>query len=131
MDCPVCGDEPAEPQAVVADFETPLWRDTLLALRCVGCGCGYLSPGLVPPDRNRILPQDHARGDAPVAEMTQAGHQYDCVLLNENLEYMSDPRTQLADIGRALRPGGRAVVVLNNPASPSFALFGSRHWAVM
>jgi SAM-dependent methyltransferase len=170
MDCPICGDAPAEPQAVTEDFQNPPSLDALLALRCVGCGCVYLSPGLRFADRGRMLPQDdalgrtnavshgvatrsrrrraalrlagpggaldsdrvvdvRARGDLPMAEVTQPGRQYDCVILNESLEYMSDPRAQLERIRGALRPGGRAVVVLPNLASPSFALFGGRHWA--
>ncbi len=162
QECPVCGDEAAEPQAIAEDFHNPPSLDSLLALRCNACGCVYLSPGLTPTDRNQLLAEHGAPtlarrrprrpaavsrlagaglspdgervadvltlGDDAVENALQEGRQYDCVILNENLEYLSDPRTQLADVAKALRPGGRVLLVLHNVHSPSFRLFGGRHW---
>jgi SAM-dependent methyltransferase len=54
--------------------------------------------------------------------------QYDLVLLIRTLEHAFDPAAVLAAVRSALRPGGHAVVVVNNLASPSFALFAGRHW---
>jgi SAM-dependent methyltransferase len=53
---------------------------------------------------------------------------YDLALLPHTLEYVSDPSSTLAALSRLLRPGGRAVVVVNNLASPSFRWFRGRHW---
>ena len=57
-----------------------------------------------------------------------ANELYDLAFLVHTLEHASDPTATLAALCRILRPGGRAVVVVNNLASPSFRWFRGRHW---
>jgi SAM-dependent methyltransferase len=57
----------------------------------------------------------------------EPGH-YDLALLIRTLEHAFDPAAVLAAVRSALRPGGHAVVVVNNLGSPSFGLFAGRHW---
>lgn len=66
------------------------------------------------PDR------DPARGDMA---------RYDLIILTHALERSRRPVRQLEGLSALLRPEGRLVVVVNNPGSPSFSLFGGRHWA--
>jgi len=75
--------------------------------RILDVGCG---PGLDLQDQE--LPPDS----------------YDLALLLHTLEHAADPGATLGAIGAVLRPGGRAVIVLNNLASPSFRAFQGRHW---
>jgi SAM-dependent methyltransferase len=53
---------------------------------------------------------------------------YDLALLIGTLEHVFDPLRTLTSVRSLLQPGGRAVIVVNNLASPSFPLFGGRHW---
>jgi SAM-dependent methyltransferase len=53
---------------------------------------------------------------------------YDLVLLIGTVEHALDPVATLSSVGLLLRPTGRAVIVAQNLASPSFTLFGGRHW---
>jgi SAM-dependent methyltransferase len=61
-------------------------------------------------------------------DLEPAPEAYDLAVLPHTLEYVADPSSTLAALSRLLRPGGRAVVVVNNLASPSFRWFGGRHW---
>jgi SAM-dependent methyltransferase len=53
---------------------------------------------------------------------------YELVLLIGTLEHALDPVATLRSVGSLLQPSGRAVIVAQNLASPSFVLFGGRHW---
>jgi SAM-dependent methyltransferase len=53
---------------------------------------------------------------------------YDQAVLVLTLEHAPHPAELLAAVRDALRPGARAVVVLNNLGSPAFGLFKGRHW---
>lgn len=53
---------------------------------------------------------------------------YHLVLLPRTLEGTHRPRALLWALRSLLLPGGRAVALLGNVGSPSFALFGGRHW---
>jgi SAM-dependent methyltransferase len=53
---------------------------------------------------------------------------YDLVLLIGTVEHAGDPIATLSSVRSLLRPTGRAVIVAQNLASPSFVLFGGRHW---
>jgi SAM-dependent methyltransferase len=53
---------------------------------------------------------------------------YDLAFLVHTLEHAPDPGATLAALRPVLRPGGRAVIVANNLASPSFRIFQGRHW---
>ncbi|MGH7499286.1 MAG: methyltransferase domain-containing protein [Gemmatimonadales bacterium] len=156
LDCPVCGDAEAEPIAVTEDFAYPVTRESLLALRCTDCGSVYLSPGPAVADRARLFPSPNGeRGVPPSAARRLAGwkrgvdaagvlelggrgdgpitprpdRSCELIILNDALEYTPDPIAELASVRTMLRPGGRAIVVLNNLAAPGFRMFGGRHWA--
>jgi SAM-dependent methyltransferase len=53
---------------------------------------------------------------------------YDLVLLIGTVEHAWDPVATLSSVRSLLRPAGRAVLVAQNLASPSFTVFGGRHW---
>jgi SAM-dependent methyltransferase len=53
---------------------------------------------------------------------------YDLVLLIQTIEHLGDPLSVLKVIRRALKPGGRLVVVTDNAASLDARLFAGRHW---
>jgi hypothetical protein len=149
--CPVCGDRASEPAAVTKDFDFATSPDTFLVLKCVGCGSIYLS--LVPtdeeaariypavyleqrPGRWRGSPEEGARildlgvpvRRSRLEEVARGGEQYDLARLDLTLEHIPDPAATLEAVRFALRPGARAVLILNNLRSPAFSLFGGRHW---
>jgi hypothetical protein len=149
--CAVCGDQPSEPAAMVEDFEFRTSPDTFLALRCQTCGTVFLS--LVPADAaaDQIYPAAYfasrpsrwhhtaARGTrvldlGPSVGADQVGRRahddapYDLVRLDLTLECSPDALATLQAVRAALRPGGRAMLLLNNLRSPAFAWFGGRHW---
>jgi hypothetical protein len=156
-DCPVCGDVPAEPMAVCSDFDCPTTRDAFLALRCSDCGSVYLSPAPDPVDRlpgsteaglaaglsraGRRLAHRSRGLDAtrvlalsqhtdPALDPSRVGRgTLERVILDGTLEYSQAPLALLATLREAIRPGGRVVLILKNLASPSFRVFGGRHWA--
>ena len=205
--CCVCGDQGAEPVAVVEDFDYRTSPDSFLTLRCSGCGSVYLNPAPAEHERERIYPLEYlaAAADQPtrptrrarqrpmigelarwrgtldpearildvgcgsgiylrilrgmgargwrlegveptpaavevargagfeihagkLEELDLANGAYDLALLIHTLEHASDPSATLAALSRLLRPGGHAVVVVHNVASPSFRWFRGRHW---
>lgn len=158
-DCPVCGDVEAEPIAVCSDFERPPTADAFLALVCSDCGSVYLSPAPAtadPPlravkltaptgggltragrhvarraaglDPTRILVLSR-QGDT-VFDLGRLGLEPpQVVILDGALEHSRAPLTLLATVREGMDPGGQIILILKNLASPSFAIFGGRHWA--
>jgi hypothetical protein len=149
--CSVCGDQPSEPAALTEDFELRTSPQTFLALRCGMCGSVFLA--LAPSEAvlDRIFPaaaltprapgwDGRPAGAARVLELgpwvsaeqlrrlPQSGAPYDVARLALTLECTVDPLATLEAVRAALRPGGQAVVLLNNLGSPAFAWFGGRHW---
>jgi SAM-dependent methyltransferase len=53
---------------------------------------------------------------------------YDLVLLIQTIEHLGDPLGVLRAIRRALKPGGRLIVVTDNAASLDARIFAERHW---
>ena len=49
---------------------------------------------------------------------------FDIVVLNHSLEHTADPQSDLIQIARVLKLGGRAVVRLPTPSSKAYAVFG-------
>ncbi len=150
-DCPVCGDAEAEPIAVSEDFGCRATEEALLAMRCSDCGCVYLSPApevlygfTAPPgpagaarrlarlsrglDRTRVLGL-HDRSDIFTDLGRLPGQHFELVILDGTLEYVHAPLALLVGVRRLLHPRGRVALVLNNLESPSFTVFGGRHWA--
>jgi SAM-dependent methyltransferase len=131
------------------DFQLRTSRDSFLALRCGACGTVFLS--LVPTAAalGRIFPPGYRANPAPPWPLPPAGSrvldlgpwvapdqlrrlaldgEYDLARLDFTVECAADPVGLLQTVRAALRPGGRALVRLNNLTSPAFALFGGRHW---
>jgi hypothetical protein len=144
----------AEPIAVCQDFEHGATQDVGLALRCSDCGSAYFSPVPTPANRLPLSSPAHplteaaqplarlARGLDPACVLDLRGQSvdptdlarlprrhYELVILGGCLEYVHAPLALLEDVREVLRPGGRLALVLNNLASPSFTVFGGRHWA--
>jgi hypothetical protein len=150
-DCPVCGDVEAEPIAVCSDFERPAARTAFLALRCSDCGSVYLSPASSAdrPLRSVVVPDGLSRVDRRIArsadptrilalseqgkvsiDPNQLGRgNFQLVILDGTLEYSQSPLVLLTALREALHPDGQVVLILRNLISPSFAVFGGRHWA--
>lgn len=149
--CPACGDQPSEPAAMLEDFEFRTSSDTFLALRCQTCGTVFLS--LVPTDGaldqiypaayftsrpsrwhhtaargTRVLDLGPSVGADRMGRLAHHDAPYDLVRLDLTLECSPDALATLQTVRAALRPGGRAVLLLNNLRSPAFAWFGGRHW---
>lgn len=61
-------------------------------------------------------------------EMPTDGPGYDLVLLIATIEHVADPRAVLGAVHKALKPGGRALVVTDNTDTADFRLFRERHW---
>jgi len=131
------------------DFELRTSPDSFLALRCAGCGSVFLS--LVPAEEalGRIFPPGYRASPTPPWPPSPAGSrvldlgpwvaseqlrplaldgEYDLVRIDLTLECAAHPVELLRTVRAALRPGGRALTLLNNLTSPTFALFGGRHW---
>ena len=53
---------------------------------------------------------------------------FDLIFLIATIEHVPDPRALLAGVLRALRRGGRLVIVTDNTATLDFNIFGGRHW---
>jgi SAM-dependent methyltransferase len=109
----------------------------------VGCGPGLYLQVLreLGGDRWRLEGIDPADAAVRLARLTgvEVHHgkvedqelpldSYDLALLVHTLEEAPDPGATLGAVRAVLRPGGRAVIVVNNLASPSFRLFQGRHW---
>jgi hypothetical protein len=149
--CSVCGDQPSEPAAMTEDFELQTSPQTFLVLRCGMCGSLFLA--LAPSEAvlDRIFPRAALIRSAPgwdgrpagaarvlelgpwvsaeqLRRLPQADGTYDIARLDLTLECTADPLATLEAVRAALRPGGRAMVLLNNLGSPAFAWFGGRHW---
>jgi SAM-dependent methyltransferase len=77
---------------------------------------------------SRVLEVLH-QCDSPTPTSSLLDRDYDLIVWNNELQYTPTPAADLARIRSALRPGGKAIVVLNNLESPSFKVFGGRHWA--
>jgi hypothetical protein len=131
------------------DFELRTSPDSFLALRCGGCGTVFLSSVPTPDALGRIFPPGFRANPSPPWPSPPAGSrvldlgpwvapeqlrrlalegQYDLARLDFTLECAADPVGLLRTVRAALRPGGRALARLNNLTSPTFALFGGRHW---
>lgn len=54
--CPACGEDEAEPVAVGQDFTCETSAESLLAVRCRGCGVVYLNPAPAPASRDQLYP---------------------------------------------------------------------------
>ena len=54
--------------------------------------------------------------------------EYDLVLLIATVEHVANPLSMLTAVRRALRPGGRVVVITDSTDTLDFRLFGGRHW---
>jgi hypothetical protein len=150
-DCPVCGDVEAEPIAVCSDFERPAARTAFIALRCSDCGIVYLSPASSTdrPLRSVVVPDGLSRVGRRIAQSAdptrilalseqgkvsidpiQLGRgSLQLVILDGTLEYSQSPQVLLTALREALHPDGHVVLILRNLISPSFAVFGGRHWA--
>jgi SAM-dependent methyltransferase len=117
--------------------------DGTLGILDVGCGGGHHlrklrqegvlgvalegvdpSPEAVEAGRASGLTVQHGR----IEDLALPAGRYDLVLLIHTLEHLSEPQDALAAVRKALRPGGRAVVLVYNLASPCFAWFQGRHW---
>lgn len=156
-DCPVCGDVEAEPVAVCSDFERPATADAFLAMRCSDCGSVYLSPApassnpslrsmdlTVPTglstagrrvarsarslDPTRVLALSQ-EGDAVFDPNRLGRESLQLVILDGTLEYSQTTLALLANVREALHPDGHIALILKNLASPTFRIFGGRHWA--
>ena len=152
-DCPVCGDVEAEPIAVCSDFHQQTAADAFLALRCIDCGTVYISPAAVPADHTRSrdsrvtaelsgvgrrIVQSAVGTDPSRILVLQHDSTFDpgpfgpdslrLIVLDGTLEYSQDPSTLLAALRGVVQPGNQIVLILKNLGSPSFAIFGGRHW---
>lgn len=148
--CGVCGDQPAEPAAMIEDFDFRTSAETFLALRCQACGSLFLSQTPIDAVAARIYPPEYLAGrvsrwrhtparGAQVLELgssdheqlerlREAGSTYDLIRLDLTLEHAPDPQELLRVVRAALRPGGQVVALLNHLHSPAFGWFGGRHW---
>ena len=149
--CGVCGDQPSEPAALLEDFELRTSPHTFLALSCGTCGSVFLALAPSETALDRIFPtaalarrlpgwERAAASAARVLELgpwvsaeqlrqlPRDGAPYDLARLELTLECTADPLATLEAVRASLRPGGRAVVLLNNLRSPAFRWFGGRHW---
>ena len=63
-----------------------------------------------------------------VRDLTLSPGRYDLALLIATIEHVEDPLGALVALRSLLRPGGRIVVITDNTASLSFALFKRRYW---
>lgn len=70
----------------------------------------------------------HGRLEALVEAGALPRAAYDLVLLVATVEHVAEPLAVLEAARAVLRPGGRVVVITDNTATPSFRLFGRRHW---
>ena len=132
------------------DFELRSSPDTFLALRCGGCGSVFLSlvpsgdsdgryvvppgslhrtpPWRIVPGGARVLDLGPGVDPDQLQRLSKQHAPYDLARLDLTLEYAPDPVATLQAVHAALRPGGHAIVLLNNLRSPAFAWFGGRHW---
>ena len=149
--CPVCGDQPAEPAAMIEDFEFRTSAETFLALRCHACGSIYLSQAptaaasarIYPPEYlarhstpwghprhrgERVLDLGPSAGSEQLERLREAGPSYDLVRLDLTLEHATKPGELLQVVRAALGPGGQVVARIHHLRSPAFSWFGGRHW---
>ena len=66
------------------------------------------------------------QGDVRDVTLPRGG--YDLALLIATVEHVEDPLGALVALRSLLRPGGQIVVITDNTASLSFALFKRRYW---
>lgn len=63
-----------------------------------------------------------------LADLKPQHNGYHLVLLPHTLEATATPLALLMAVRSLLLPGGRAIIIVSNLESPSFRLFGGRHW---
>jgi 2-polyprenyl-3-methyl-5-hydroxy-6-metoxy-1,4-benzoquinol methylase len=125
---------------VLARIERHEWRGRILD---VGCGMGlFVEVAALAGwdawgvDLNQpaiAWAQQHVSENVragTVAEIAAPDGWFDCITMFDVIEHLADPRAELADVWRALRPGGLLVVVTPDAGAVMSRALGS-HWLEM
>ncbi|MDW7643797.1 MAG: class I SAM-dependent methyltransferase [Desulfuromonadales bacterium] len=134
-----------ESERYLASCQSPFWRKVFAAeldyllrhLRAedrvlsVGCGPAIIESGLseqgiavtgldVSREALACAPDSLCTIVAPAEKMPIEDGRFDVILFIVSLQFMEDYRRALSEAARVLRPGGRIIVMLLNPASSFF-----------